>query len=410
MSPSVEEKPSSAALARAIKRRVWGESWWFRASCAPGLACLLAEEVRRLPAVEKVEEETAGVRFQAPFDALYDGLLRLRTADSLRIRIAEHAASTFPMLRNQLGRISWAWWLPEQVHLEVRVHARRSRLRDEEGIARSVMQAVQQQGVQLVEEPGAAPPFTVLAVMHIDRLEVWLDTSGEPLYRRVGERWLAPTSLRETTAAALALAAGVDDADMIVDPFCGSGTVLEEAVGIARHEPAGGRRTFAISAAPVWSEARMRNAVRTLEREASGEEVVVIGVDVAEAACNAARHNLEAAGVADHHLLTMSATDVHWCSVLAERRASVPVLLSNPPYGRRARGVGAAPNTLVQEVLTKIAEASSGAPRWRVALLYPDPEVAAPVAAWTPDAVTRIRIRGLETCIITGWLEPPSRP
>jgi len=275
------------------------------------------------------------------------------------------------------------------------------------------MQAVQQHGVQLVEEPGAAPPFTVLAVMHIDRLEVWLDTSGEPLYRRVGERWLAPTSLRETTAAALALAAGVDDADMIVDPFCGSGTVLEEAVGIARHEPAGGRRTFAISAAPVWSEPRMRNAVRTLEREAlerTGLEVAVIGVDVAEAACDAARHNLEAAGISDHHLLWMSAMDVNWSSVLAERSASAPVLLSNPPYGRRAQGVGAAPNTLVQEVLAKIAEAGSGGPRWRVALLYPDPEVAAPVAAWTSDSVTHIRIRGFETCIITGWLEPPRGP
>lgn len=388
---------SDAARRRAVKRRLWKAPQRYQASCALGVEGLLAREIQALPGVEALDEAPGVVRWTAPFDTVYAALLRLRTADALRIRIGDEAATTFPMLRDHLDRLDWSLWLPPRCALEVRVRSRASRLRDEGGIERTVRQAVRDHGVESVPATSdAAPPAQVRVEMSHDRAFVWLDAAGPPLHRRRGERWLAPTSLRETTAAALCLAGLPRDADLVVDPFCGSATLLEEAASWLDDACPGGRRGFALEASPAWSPGRMREARRVHCPDVAPAAAMLVGSDLDEEALRAARANLERAGLAARvELARRDARSVDLAGLATGASARRPVLLANPPYGRRAEAIGAAPDALLTQVL-------GGARGWAFALAYPDAEAVASVPGVTVDAVVPVRMRGLRNALVVG--------
>ena len=396
MEPASPAYPSDAALHRALKRRVWNARWWFQASTAAGLEPWLEEEVRELLPDETPEVTSGRVRVEAPFDAVYRLAQGLRTADALRVRVAEEAAGSFPILRDHLGRVAWAWWLPAVVRLEVRVRSRRSRLRDDAGLERTLRQAIRAQGI---DEAGGrdAPELAVRLDLDHDRVSVWLDVAGEPLHRRTGERWTVPGALRETTAAALVRAAGVDHADLIVDPFCGAGTILEEAgAGCAGSWPGIDRR-FGMEASPAWNPGRRRHAARS----APALEPVPprVGIDASEAALNAARRNLSRAQeVGAPELLHADARAVDLPALAARYGAQRPLLLTNPPYGRRVSAGGPDPVALLAQVL-------DGAPGWRVGLLFPDPDALQARSSLRIERIVRFRMRGLPNAVIVGSAE-----
>lgn len=389
---------SDAARLRAVKRRIWGVPQRFRASCALGIETLLAEEVRALPGATELASAPGVVHATGPFDLVYAALLRLRTADALRIRIGDEAAATFPMLRDHLARLDWSLWLPRRCRMDVRVRSRGSRLRDDDGIERTLRQAVRDHGVD--DRAGDdAPDAAVRIELSHDRALVWLDAAGAPLYRRTGTRWTAPTSLRETTAAALCLAGVPRDADLIVDPFCGSGTLLEEAASWLDDACPGARRGFALGASPAWKEARMRHARRTLCPEGPSAPAALVGSDVDEEALAAAHANLERAGLVPRVTLSRAdARDVDLSALVARCGARRPLLLANPPYGRRAEAIGATPEALLGQVL-------AGASGWSFALAYPEPDAIAAVPGVTIERAVPIRMRGLPNALVTGRVE-----
>jgi 23S rRNA G2445 N2-methylase RlmL len=385
---------SKAAIRRAVKRRLWREPQAFRAVCAPGLETLLAGEVRTLAGVSEVSTHAGSVRFAAPFDAIYAALLRLRCADDVRVRVGEVPAGSFVILRDHLARLPWSLWLPERCALAVRVRSRASRVRDDAGLERVVRQAVRDHGVD--DRAENEPPLTVRLQLSRDRAETWLDAAGTPLHRRLGERWLAPTSLRETTAAALCLAGLDRDADLVVDPFCGSGTLIEEAASLLDGACPGANREFALAASPAWAVGRRRHAQRTFCADERPSPAGLVGFDVDSDAFAAARRNLERAGLSDRvELRRGDARDTPLSDLSARRGVRRPVLLANPPYGRRADARGAEPDALLAQVL-------EGAAGWRFALLYPRPAALDSLPGVHVERVLHVRIRGLRTALVTG--------
>lgn len=389
---------SDAARLRAVKRRIWNAPQRFRASCALGIETLLADEMRALPGATELASAPGVVHATGPFEMVYAALLRLRSADVLRIRIGDEAAVTFPMLRDHLARLDWSLWLPRRCRLDVRVRSRASRLRDDEGIEHTLRQAVRDHGV---DDRGGdeAPEAAVRIEVSHDRAVVWLDAAGAPLYRRSGVRWTAPTSLRETTAAALCLLGVPRDADLIVDPFCGSGTLLEEAASWLDDACPGARRAFALETSPAWKEARMRHARRTFCPGGPAAAATLIGMDLDEEALAAAHANLARSGPESRIALTRAdARDVDLPALAERSGARRPLLLSNPPYGRRAEAVGATPEALLAQVL-------SGASGWSFALAFPEPDAIAAVPGVTVERVLPIRMRGLPNALVTGRIE-----
>lgn len=357
---------SDTARARAIKRYLWAKQQRFVATCALGVEPLMADEIQALPGVGASVPRPGGVVFDAPFDALYPALLTLRTAESLRVVLATNvAAGTYPMLHDQLTRVRWSLWLPRLCALTVRVTSRASRLRDADGLEHALRGAVRRHEV----DPSAddAPPFTVHLRIERDRASASLDLGG-PLYRRSGDKWVSRTTIRESTAAALVRLADPGRADLVLDPFCGSGTLLAEALEALLGLPAGRRRVPPFAASPAWKPERARHALRQLDAPGA-EPPALHGRDADARAVAITRRNLEAAELLDHvTLATGRAQDVDLVAVAERAGANAPLLLSNPPYGKAATALGAPPDELLRDVLAHAAG-------WRFALLFPAPDV-----------------------------------
>lgn len=407
--------PTPAARLRAIKRHVWLGNHRFLATCAPGLESLVVEEVARLPGIAAVESQTGAVAFEAPFDAVYAALLRLRVAESLRIFLAQGmAAGSFPMLFDQLQRVRWALWLPAACSVTVRVRSSKSRLRDDPGLERTLRRALQAAGI----DPDAtstrpdAPDVTLHLHLHRDRASVTLDAGGA-LHRRRGDKWVSPTTIRETTAAALVRLAGVTDPpnepDLLCDPFCGSGTLVVEALDGLAGAAAGRARgsdvlAIPLAASPAWKPERWTHARRLHGGPgALADTPIVLASDADPSAVRAANHNLETLGYADRvraEVATAQSLDLG--AIATARGAGRPLLLTNPPYGRLAGARGAAPGPLLRALL-------GSAVGWRFALLYPRPGDLEGAAGVDVLEVRTIVTGGLRNALLVGRVSDGGR-
>ena len=387
----------SRALERNLKRWVWSNVHPLMATCAPGLEGVLRGEIVRLPGVSELTSGPGRVAFRAPYDTLLDALLTLRSAQGLRLTLLRGvAASTFPMLFDQLTRVNWSLWLSDQVALTVRVRSRKSRLRDDAGLERSLRQAIRHGGI----ETGSGEPQLITLDLHRDRANLALDLGGK-LHQRRGEKWVAATSIRETTAAALGLLAGLADLpapDLIVDPFCGSGTLLIEALAMLEGRAVGRDRPPPFAHSPAWKPERWAAALRRANA-AQGETnppVQAIAADADPVAIRAAEHNLRAWGYRERvELSARSAETFDLASLARERGAVRPLLLSNPPYGKGSLATGGTPEGLVASLLER-------AEGWRFALLTPNGGLLARVPGVCIDASQSLITGGLPNAITLG--------
>jgi 23S rRNA G2445 N2-methylase RlmL len=357
---------SEAARTRALKQHVWRVPQAFVATCAAGLESLLAEELGELPGLILDPPDRGRVRFRAKPEAVYALLLHARVAEGLWWVVADRLpAQTFPMLHDQWSRVRWERILPDAVNLTVRVVARTSRLRDAEGLERTLRQTIRAAGIS--EHPNA-PALTLRAQLWHDHATVMLDIGGS-LHQHFGEKWVGKTSIRDSTAAALVRSA-LADAGVVVDPFCGSGTLLLEALAQSRGDSMS-RGQLPWMASPMWQAGRWADAKRRAAAPVQPLRTVrLFGFDIDPDSVNAAQHNLARVGAEDGVVAVASATRLDLAALTRTAPAgdgADRLLLSNPPYGKRAQGVGGAPATLLRRLL-------EGAHGWRFALLYPHPD------------------------------------
>jgi putative N6-adenine-specific DNA methylase len=224
-----------------------------------------------------------------------------------------------------------------------------------------------------------------------DVVTVSLDASGDSLHRRGYRGAAGKAPLRETLAAAVVLASGWDAKSPLVDPFCGSGTIVIEAAMIARRMAPGRHRAFAFQQWPSFDPAGWERVVRGADGDVVTKCPPLVGSDRDAGVVGAAVANAAMAGVVD---------DVEF----AQRSASeltLPAgrpgwLVSNPPYGVRV-GDGDLRN-LYDRFGAVLRERAVG---WRVALL---------ASAETPVARLHVALRpelatsngGIEVALHTG--------
>jgi 23S rRNA G2445 N2-methylase RlmL len=165
-----------------------------------------------------------------------------------------------------------------------------------------------------------------------DRCTLSVDTSGESLHKRGRRRYQGRAPLAETLAAALVLESGWDRRSPLVDPFCGSGTILVEAALIAGNVPPGAfRERFGFGRWPGHDDAAWRAFVASARAEArTARKLVLRGSDASSEAIAGARENVEAAGCTGRIELEVARAEE-----FAPRRGWNAWIVSNPPYGER---------------------------------------------------------------------------
>jgi putative N6-adenine-specific DNA methylase len=328
------------------------------AVCAPGVELLTAAELAPL-GVRIRRTLRGGVEFSATERQLYAANLWLRTANRVVVRAGlAFTARTFDELEAHLGTLPWDLWIAAGCSPQVRVSSVSSHLFHTGAVAERVANALSRGA-----EPG---PLVVVRIMH-DRVMVSVDSSGAPLFQRGWRLETAKAPLRETLAAAVLLASGWDRRAPLVDPFCGSGTIPIEAALLAAGVAPGHQRSFAFQDWPSFQPgtwASVNGAALAVARAADpGDTPLIIGADRDAGAVRAAAANAERAGVTldlRHGAL----------SALSVPSAPAGLLISNPPYGKRAesgRDLYARFGDVVRE---RFAD-------WKVGLLVSDPGLAA---------------------------------
>ena len=324
------ERPRAAEpRGRAPAREV------FFATCAPGVEALLDRELRDLR-LARVERQVGGARFEGTLRDAWVANLGLRTAVRVLLRLTRFPAGDSDALYAGARGVDWSRWLRRGGTLAVAAHTSGSALDHSRFVEQRVKDAVADQLREAWgERPSVEredPDLRIHAHVASDRCTLLVDTTGEPLHKRGWRRYQGRAPLAETLAAAVVMLSGWDRRSPLLDPFCGSGTILVEAACLAAGiAPGGFRERFAFERLPghdaaAWSEVRSR-------ARAAGElprKLVLAGSDRDPAALEGARENLRAAGFGARVPL-----EVAGALDLAPRKGWNGWIVTNPPYGER---------------------------------------------------------------------------
>ncbi len=349
----------------------------FFASCGKGLEYLLADELVALGCA-KATATIAGANVEGtPLDA-QRAVLWSRLASRILWPIAEFECADEHALYAGAAAIDWTHHLSPahtfaidaHVSGSAITHARYAAQRVKDAIVDTLRAGTGQRPNVDVE----APDVRVNLVIRKGRATLSIDLSGGPMHRRGWRRVQGTAPLKETVAAAVLLRAGwpqvyAEGGDLL-DPMCGSGTLLIEgalmaadvAPGLRRHGDAPPTRWSGFDA-EAWAGLR----VEAIAREAHGRATLrpcFLGSDVDPHAIRAARENAQAAGVDD--AIGFSERDIAALAPMENPRGAVAC---NPPYDARLAADPALYRAL-GDALKRVA------PNWRAALLCGDAELA----------------------------------
>ena len=305
----------------------------FFAPCPRGLEALLAEELAPLGATD-IRPAEGGVGFAGDFAVAYRANLESRIASRVLWQIgAGHYRSEEDVYRGVAG-LDWSHLFDPDRTIRVNVSAIASPLKSLDFTTLRIKDAVcdkfRSQTGRRPSVDTASPDVRIHAFLDAERYTLYLDTSGEPLFKRGVRRAGGDTPLRENLAAGILKLSGWTPDQPLLDPMCGSGSLLVEAVQIARRIPPGHLRSFAFEKlhgfdAAAW--ARIREAATSAID--AGAKPAIFGSDLYGDAVELARENLAAAGLSD----TVGLKQANVLEISAP--AAAGVLVTNPPYGVR---------------------------------------------------------------------------
>lgn len=302
------------------------------ATTVMGLESVLAREIREL-GFEDVRVMDTKVEFSGTLKDICRANLLLRTAGRIYIKIAEFKAVTFDDLYEKTKHLDWAQWITQKDAFPVsKVMSRKSVLFSRSDCQAIVKKAVvdslkKAHKVQYLPEMDAQFPIRVQIEKDIVTLSI--DASGSGLNKRGYRAHHDKAPLRETLAAGMVLLSRWRADDVLIDPFCGSGTILIEAAWIAKNIAPGFYRRFNsdkwnVISKTLWKESR-REAEALFKPD---QKVRIYGSDSNYKAISIANKNIQLAGLSDIYVQKLDARDV---SSKYERGK----IITNPPYGER---------------------------------------------------------------------------
>ena len=332
--------------------------------CAAGVESFLAYEVAQITGLPAGDMQTlrGGVQLQASWRAALQLNLHSRLGMRVLIQLAHQPYASEDDIYNAASSVAWEMWFTPKQSFRVEITAQHSPLKSLNFATLRVKDAIAD---RFRDKSGVRPdvdtqrPDVRVHVHLTDKmLTLYLDTTGEPLFKRGWREDKGDAPLKETLAAAMLAAsgwsmpiltapgetppavpsvAGVEQGLPLYDPCCGSGTIVIEAAQIACRMAAGLQRRFGFEKlrmfdAHVWRQLQDEARAQVCEPRAA-----VYGSDLAFRMVDFAKRNAERAGVVSaielrggDALQRMPPTDVSG------------VMLVNPPYGERIEAGGVA--------------------------------------------------------------------
>lgn len=296
-----------------------------------GIEAVAARELKQL-GYEDLKLENGRIHFEGDEMDIAIANTWIRTADRILIKVAEFDATTFEELFNQTEAIDWSQYIPVNGFMHVVGKSIKSTLHSvpdcqsivKKAIVKSMQRAYNQ---DWFSEEG--PTYKIEVAILKDKVTLTIDTSGPGLHKRGYREEAGEAPLKETLAASLVLLSRWKSERLLVDPFCGSGTILIEAALIGNNIAPGLNRKFVCEEWPSM-DAEIFEQVRDSARKAiKNNSLRMIGYDIDANVLKKARQNAENAGVGN--IIEFHQLDFRKFS----SKNKYGYLISNPPYGER---------------------------------------------------------------------------
>lgn len=304
------------------------------APCHFGMESVLKKEISDL-GYEITQVEDGKVSFMGDEAACARANMFLRTTERVLIKVAVFHAESFDELFEQTKALSWENFIPSDGKFWVaKANSINSKLFSPSDI-QSIMKKAIVERLKLkykkdwFEESGSAYPLRVTIIK--DEVTVCLDTSGESLHRRGYRKLASKAPITETLAAALIMLTPWNKDRILIDPFCGSGTIPIEAAMIGANIAPGIQRTFL---AETWQNLLTEHVWKQARQEA--EDIIrndiqmsIQGFDKDGEIIKAARINARNAGVDNYiHFQERPLSELN-------SNKKYGFIITNPPYGER---------------------------------------------------------------------------
>jgi putative N6-adenine-specific DNA methylase len=305
----------------------------FFAPCPRGLEPLLAQELKSFGARSPVPA-AGGVGFGGDWEACYRANLWSRIASRVLWRVSAFEYASEDDIYAAAHGVNWFDLFDVNRTLRVYVTAQKSPVKSLEFVTLRVKDAVcdrfRDDAGRRPDVDRADPDVRVHVFLEERRGALYLDTSGEGLFKRGWRMQTVEAPLRENLAAGIVMLTGWKFDQPLLDPMCGGATLLVEAAAMARGRAPGMRRGFGFEKLDsfngvLWKQLREEAA----QPAGKAPKLALFGSDSDAAALTAARRNLGAAGV--ERWVTLEASDV----LSRKAPAASGVMIANPPYGER---------------------------------------------------------------------------
>ena len=303
------------------------------APCPRGLEAVLADELKDLDASD-IEATAGGVAFTGTLALCYRVNLQSRIASRVLLRIAGGSYHDEHDVYDAAKAVRWQDWFTTQQTIKVKVSAHHCPLKSLDFVTLRVKDAVcdrfqYARGKRPIVDTHA-PDILIAVFLDQTTCTFYLDTSGDPLFKRGWRKSAGEAPIRENLAAGILRLAKWTPGTVLFDPMCGSGTFVIEAALMARRVAPGFGRQFAFEKLLSF-EARTLSELRTELKAAEipAKPGLIHAADHSTQALASIRANLTIAGSVD--TVTLHQGDVLELPAPAE----AGVLVTNPPYGHR---------------------------------------------------------------------------
>ena len=315
--------------------------------CLLGVEGLVAEELRDMGA-ENVAPENGRVLCAGSLEMIARANIRSRFAERVLVLLGTFEAKSFESLfRGVKGRC-----LSSQL----------MSVPDCQAIIKKAVVESLKEAYKLEHFPETGANYQIQFLIMKDKVSIMLDTSGAGLHKRGYRKNSNEAPIKETLAAVMAKLSRVRTDGTLIDPFCGSGTILIEGAMLAMHIAPGLRRHFAaekwkVVPGNIWDNERI--AAKALERRDEG--FLAFGYDIDPGAVRLTLENAKKAGVAQY--ISAEVRDIKDFS----NDGPFGCVICNPPYGERLLDVKTAED--IYKTMGRVFTPKRG---WSYAAISPD--------------------------------------
>ncbi|QQQ85840.1 MULTISPECIES: THUMP domain-containing class I SAM-dependent RNA methyltransferase [Peptacetobacter] len=302
--------------------------------CFFGMEKMLATEIKNLGfEIEKTED--GRVTYKTGEDGIAKANMWLRCAERVNLKVAEFEARSFDELYENTKRINWSKYIPYGAQFPVsKASSIKSKLFSTTDVQSIVKKAIVDNLKKSYLESGRLKEdkekYPIYVFIHKNKVTLSIDTTGDALHKRGYREKANKAPIRETLAAGIMYLTPWRPGRTLVDPMCGSGTILIEAAMMGLNMAPGLNREFISEKwrtidKKIWWDTR-REAFDQMNEDL---DFKIYGYDIDPESIEIAKENAEIAGVADYiDFAVADATEF-------KSNEEYGFIVTNPPYGER---------------------------------------------------------------------------